>query len=167
MALAPCFTLAWRKKKLQRVAGCANPHGAGEEAGLQPALPRAWHMHVGAAGGLAIHAHPHPLHGALPCSSQSLLPRCPAAEKAAKQARKERLLHKQATGMGLLVGNNSLLAAQLQQQLLGLVSRLGTVCACACACVFGGRVRTPPCEARVCLPSQLAPMQLEAARHVC
>jgi RNA recognition motif-containing protein len=42
------------------------------------------------------------------------------AEKAAKQARKERLLHKQAAGMGLLVGNSNLLAAQLQQQLLGL-----------------------------------------------
>ncbi|KAL4430958.1 hypothetical protein ABPG75_006214 [Micractinium tetrahymenae] len=41
------------------------------------------------------------------------------AEKAAKQARKERLMHKQATGAGLL-GGNPLLAAQLQQQLLGL-----------------------------------------------
>lgn len=32
-------------------------------------------------------------------------------------------MQKQSAGMGLLAGNNSLLAAQLQQQLLGLVSR--------------------------------------------
>lgn len=45
----------------------------------------------------------------------------PAAEKAAKQARKERLLNKQPSPAGLL-GGNALLAAHLQQQLLGLVS---------------------------------------------
>ena len=48
-----------------------------------------------------------------------------AAEKAAKQARKERLLAKQATGAGLFGNGNLLAAAQLQQQLLGLVSQAG------------------------------------------
>ena len=53
-------------------------------------------------------------------SSAILFP--PAAEKAAKQARKERLLHKQAPphAQQALFGNGSLL--QLQQQLIGLVS---------------------------------------------
>lgn len=48
-----------------------------------------------------------------------------AAEKAAKQARKERLLQKQSSGPNLF-GSGNLLTAQLQQQLLGLVS-----CVCA------------------------------------
>ena len=52
------------------------------------------------------------------CSALIVLP---AAEKAAKQARKERLLHKQAPPHAqALFGNGSLL--QLQQQLIGLVS---------------------------------------------
>lgn len=62
--------------------------------------------------------------GPLPPSPPSSLPTCPsppAAEKAAKQARKERMIQKQATTAGIPgFGNGSLLAAQLQQQLLGL-----------------------------------------------
>jgi hypothetical protein len=53
---------------------------------------------------------------------QEALPPTLAAEKAAKQARKERLMQKQASSTSSLLGTNTLLAAQLQQQLLGLVS---------------------------------------------
>ena len=85
----------------------------------------------------------------------------PAAEKAAKQARKERLLQKQGVGQAAMFGGGNLLAAQLQQQLLGLVraarapvqSRPCSVPLLLCCCASAGM----PWRSRLAPPIHLAP----------